>query len=140
MLATAAACNAGGQGSGTAGGEEGGTASVLVPTMEVRVAGDTVHFHMQISNASDTVVVMEFPSAQRYDFAVDTETGESVWRWSADRTFGQVLGEERLAPGASLSYRESWYAGGRSGALVARGEVVSTNHPQALQTSFEVGG
>jgi len=113
---------------------------VLVPTMGVRVAGDTVHLQLELSNAGDTAVVLEFASTQRYDFGVEAETGESVWRWSADRMFGQVVGEERLAPGASLVYGEVWLATGRAGRWVAVGQVVSTNQPVELRTSFEVGG
>ena len=135
-----AACDAREAGSGAPGGGEGGTASVLVPTMQVRVEGDTVHFELQVSNAADTAVVVEFGSAQRYDFAVETEAGEPVWQWSADRMFGQVMGEERIEPGGSVRYREVWVPSERSGRLVARGQVVSTSHPLELRTLFEVGG
>jgi hypothetical protein len=114
----------------------------LVAACEPRgeaVAGDTVHLHLQVSNAADTAIVLTFPSTQRYDFGVETESGESVWRWSADRMFGQVLGEERLESGASLSYREVWPSVGRSGRFVAVGQVVSTDHPVELRTEFEAG-
>lgn len=110
-----------------------------MPTLEVEVAGDTVELRLQVTNAADTAVTLEFGSAQRYDFEVRTEGGESVWVWSADRMFGQVVGHEKIAPGSTLEYRERWDAGGRRGRLQARARLTSATHPLELTASFEAG-
>jgi hypothetical protein len=139
VLLSVAACGPSDSGSGTA-DDAGGVAAVLVPTMGVQVQGDTVEFQLQVANAADTAVVLEFTTSQRYDFEVTTEAGEVVWQWSSDRMFGQALGQETIAPGRTLVYRETWVAPAGSGRLQARGRVVSSSHPLELETSFEVGG
>jgi len=37
-------------------------------------------------------------TSQRYDFIIEDEEGNEVWRWSKDMMFAMVLGEETLGP------------------------------------------
>lgn len=50
---------------------------------------------------------LTFATSQRYD--IEVRRGDRVvWRWSADRSFAQVLGEERWASGECRRYSETW--------------------------------
>jgi hypothetical protein len=110
----------------------------LVASLDVRFQGDTVQFGLHVTNGSLEPVVAEFSSGQRYDFIVRTLAGEEVWRWSADRGFTQALGEETVAPGGWLQYREDWNAGARTGRYVAEARLTSLNRPIVLRMEFEL--
>jgi hypothetical protein len=115
-------------------------AAGLLGTLGVRVSGDTVQLILDVLNAGNAPVTLEFATAQRYEFEVRTESGDEVWRWSADQMFGQVVGQEVVAAGGSLVYRAVWVPGSRRGAFRATGRVVSTSHPLTLEMAFEVPG
>jgi hypothetical protein len=122
-------------GAGTARGE----VMAIVPTLSVMVTGDSVRFTLRIANNGASGVDLTFGSGQRYDFVV-SEAGEEIWRWSADRMFTQVVGEEHLGASTVLEYGESWDPGGREGVFRAIGRLMSSNHPVELETEFELGG
>ena len=65
-----------------------------------------------------------FASSQRYDFLARDDAGNEVWRWSADKLFAQVLGEETLAPGGTLTFEETWNQRDNRGLQVAPGRYV----------------
>jgi len=115
-----------------------GSPAQLGSTMGVRMAGDTVHFVLHVTNMTDAPLTLEFPSSQRYDFAVARRDGETVWSWSATRSFAQALGSEVLLPGESRRYEASWLAAGARGEYVATGWVTSRNYPVELRTVFQV--
>jgi hypothetical protein len=123
-------------------GADAGTGSPggLSSTLGVRVAGDSVHFVLHVTNATETPLTLEFTSSQRQDFAVSRPAGETVWSWSADRSFAQVLGTEVLLPGESRRYEATWLAAGARGEYVATGWVTSRNYPVELRTVFQVPG
>src|SRR5690606_32345173 len=70
------------------GGAEGGAVAeeapgaALASSLNVRVEGDSVRFALLVMNPSGPTQVLEFPTAQRMDFAVETPEGEVVWQWS----------------------------------------------------------
>lgn len=109
----------------------------LVPTLRVRVVVDTVFFDLVVANAGEAPMTLSFATSQRYDFRVLDETGTEVWRWSADRVFGQALSEESVPAGGVLEYHEMWLTTMR-GRFRAGAWLVSTDHPLELQTEFEV--
>jgi hypothetical protein len=118
----------------TDGGAVGATS--LASSVEVEVAGDTVRMVLHVTNPTNQPVALEFPSGQRYDFAVRTTAGADVWTWSADKTFAQMLGTETIAPGATLDYTETWTPGGQRGSFVAIASLTSTSHPVREQAGF----
>ena len=70
-------------------------------------AGEPVELILRLTNRSAGAKTLEFSSSQRYDFKIeDSGGGASVWTWSADRMFAQMMGTERLGPGESREYRE----------------------------------
>jgi hypothetical protein len=121
--------------------EAEGTVAVetgLVVSMDIRMRGDTADFGLHIGNATVESIVLEFATAQRYDFAVLTLDGEELWRWSADQLFAQFLGEELLEPGETIEYRATWAARAAPGRYVAEGRLVATNRPLELRMEFEI--
>ena len=81
---------------------------VLLATLTTQVT-DVVTFTFTVTNPSAAPVQIDRTSGQRYDFTiVDPRTHTTVWRWSADKVFTQMLGSETLPPGASLTYVEQW--------------------------------
>jgi hypothetical protein len=111
-------------------------ATGLVPTLRVRVAGDTVSFDLSVANGGDAPVTLTFATSQRYDFVVVDESGAEVWRWSADRMFGQALSEVALPVRGVLAYHGSWYPKTR-GRFRAVARLMSTNHPIRIEAEFE---
>ena len=115
----------------------GGSPEELGSALNVTVAGDSVRLELHVTNATEAPLLLEFPTSQRYDFAV-LEGGAEVWRWSSDMMFAQALGTEELLPGESRRYMTNWPVPGRAGDYVAEGRLTSTNYPVALRTSFRL--
>jgi hypothetical protein len=67
-------------------------------------SGEALRFTLTVENRGSQPVTLTFRTAQRFDVRIHDAAGREVWRWSADRMFGQAIGEERLEPGA----RRSW--------------------------------
>lgn len=115
-----------------------GSPPELGSSMNVRVVEDTVLLEIHVTNVASSPISLEFTSTQRYDFEIATPDGESVWRWSAARSFGQALGEEALQPGESRRYTATWVGSGQEGDFLATGWIVSTNYPVELRTGFRL--
>lgn len=58
---------------------------------------------LSVENAGDAPVVLRFGTSQQFDARV-LRDGQEVWRWSAGRTFLQVLTELCLQPGERREY------------------------------------
>ncbi len=61
-------------------------------------------FEYEVKNVMDKEVTLEFSSSQRYDFSVETETGEQIYLFSSVAMFMAALGEELIKPGETLHY------------------------------------
>jgi hypothetical protein len=151
-LGVAAACGGEDAGSTPDGGNEpagdsvSGAAPVradsadgsLVRSFDVDVRADSVRFSLRVSNAATTPLVLDYTSGQRFDFMVLDGSGESVWTWSATRSFMQALQADTLAPGETVSYDAVWRPEGRSGMFAARATLVAVNASMELETEFEL--
>lgn len=71
--------------------------------------------------AASEPTMLYYRSSQRFEFAVAGADGQALWRWSADRTFLQVLGQETVEPGVELAYREVWGQSDSEGSRVPPG-------------------
>jgi hypothetical protein len=71
----------------------GFTTALDAPTYE---AGDVVHMQVRLTlrNTHLKPVTLLFPSSQRYDLRVWNDKRETVYTWSADKLFAQVVGQE----------------------------------------------
>jgi hypothetical protein len=117
----------------------GGGSGALVTTLQVEAAADTARFILTITNASAAPVTLEFATAQRYDFAV-LDGAREVWRWSAERGFGQALGSETLAAGQTRSWSEGWRPAAdlRGRELTAVGILASSSHRAERRSDFRL--
>lgn len=109
----------------------------MIPSLNVTVEGDSVHLSLHVMSGLDTPIVLSFPSSQRADFWVRRPGGETVWMWSAARSFAQVTGSETLEPGGTLSWEGSW-SPAEPGSYEAVARLVSTSHPLQIAVPFEV--
>jgi hypothetical protein len=110
-------------------GSPAGGAEPLVTTLQVETTADSLRFSLAVTNAGAAPLTLRFPTAQRYDFAV-LDGARELWRWSADRGFGQALGTETLAPGQTRTWTEAWRpaAALRGRPLTAVGVLTSSSH------------
>ncbi len=116
------------------------------PAIEISVTTDRATYapdepiaiRLDVTNRTDTVVVFHFSDGQRYDFLIQDEAGETRWRWSADKSFIQVLGDEQLAPGDTLTYQERFEGQLSSGTYVVVGALVATNFPLLARAAIAV--
>ena len=61
-----------------------------------------------LKNCGDNPTHLFYPDSRRYEFVVEDEGDQEVWRWSLGQTFAQALGEETIEPGESVTYTEVW--------------------------------
>jgi hypothetical protein len=54
---------------------------------------------LTLRNTSEQPVILTFPSGQSYDLRIWNDKGESVYTWSADKSFLQVFRREPLSSG-----------------------------------------
>jgi len=60
--------------------------------------GETIMVTLKIFNYTQEDIAFYFNTSQRYDFIIEDKEGEEIWRWSKDKMFAMVLGEEALGP------------------------------------------
>lgn len=58
--------------------------------------GEPVIMTLKIFNYTEEDVVFHFNNSQRYDFIIEDEEGNEIWRLSKDMMFAMVLGTETL--------------------------------------------
>jgi hypothetical protein len=71
--------------------------SVMTDKMSYSV-GEPIKMTLKVFNYTEEDIVFHFNTSQRYDFVIEDEEGNEVWRWSQDMMFAMVLGEETLGP------------------------------------------
>ena len=74
--------------------------------------GTPIRLALEIQNRGSEPIILQFSTAQRFDFEMRDSDGNTIWRWSDEMGFAQVLGTEILQPGESLHYEAEF-----SGAL-----------------------
>jgi hypothetical protein len=105
--------------------------SLSVLTVQVAVAraayaaGEPIALTLGVKNPTDLAVTLRFATGQRYDFVIESAAGAEVWRWSAERAFTQVLGEQIVPPGWELNYNETFAGRLAPGTYRVRGIVPS---------------
>ena len=60
--------------------------------------GEPIKMTLKIFNYTEEEIIFHFNTGQRYDFIIEDEEGSKIWRWSEDKMFTMVLGEEILGP------------------------------------------
>jgi len=101
-------------------------------------SGEPIELTLRLTNRSTQEKVIEFPSSQRYDFEIQDSTGARVWSWGGDRMFAQMMGTERLAPGASREYRERFLGRLAPGTYRVTGRITTTASLAPASATFTV--
>jgi hypothetical protein len=99
-------------------------------------AGEPIALTLGVRNPTDLAVTLRFATGQRYDFVIESAAGAEVWRWSAERAFTQVLGEQIVPPGWELNYNETFAGRLAPGTYRVRGIVPSVG--DTLEARAEV--
>jgi len=60
--------------------------------------GEPITMTLKVFNYTEEEMIFHFNTSQRYDFIIEDEEGNEIWRWSEGRMFAQMLGEENLGP------------------------------------------
>jgi hypothetical protein len=71
--------------------------SMMTEKMSYSV-GEPIKMTLKIFNYTEEDIIFCFNIAQRYDFIIEDEERNEIWRWSKDRMFAMILGEETLGP------------------------------------------
>ena len=71
--------------------------SIMTDKMSYSV-GESIIMTFKVFNYTKADITFHFNTAQRYDFIIKDEEGNDIWRWSKDKMFAMVLGEEIIGP------------------------------------------
>ena len=109
----------------------------LTTDRPVYVPGEDVTLTLVVRNPTSAPQTLEFSSGQRYDFVIE-DARAPVWRWSASQIFIQMLGEENVAAGDSLVYRERFTGELSAGRYRAEGIVTRMGDQLRATAEFEI--
>lgn len=101
-------------------------------------SGEPIVLTLEVANHTDETVTFEFSSGQRYDFTIVTAAGNPLWRWSVGMAFIQMLGQESIRPGQSLTYRQTFEGELAAGSFEVIAELVATNYALTATTTVTV--
>ena len=101
-------------------------------------ASGSMAFYIAIVNQSEQDLVVEYPTTQEYDFALEDHRGQEYWRWSKDRVFSPALTKVTVPGGEQGGFHvfgeeleELPMPDERDGHVTLVGELPSTNLPFA---------
>jgi len=58
--------------------------------------GEPIKMALKVFNYTKEDINFQFNTSQRYNFIIEDEKGNEIWRWSEDKMFTMALGEETL--------------------------------------------
>ncbi|HHY82610.1 MAG TPA: LysM peptidoglycan-binding domain-containing protein [Clostridiales bacterium] len=70
--------------------------------------GDTINMVLTKINLSSQTITLNYNTSQRYDFKIAYPSGRSLWRWSDDKSFTQVLGSVSITPSQTIRYHSQF--------------------------------
>ena len=89
----------------------------------------SVTLTLNITNAGDKRIELNFPSGQTHDFVVLDSAGAVVWKWSEGRLFTQAMQNKLLTSRESAKFEEKWNAGNAQGHFTVVATLRSSNYP-----------
>jgi len=94
--------------------------------------GEPIKMTLKIFNYTEEDIVFHFNTAQRYDFIIEDEMENEIWRWSKNRMFAMVLGEEVLRPdNPEIIYTAEYKGKLRPGYYKVTGILVAKDRPMS---------
>jgi len=94
---------------------------------------DVIELMLELQNNSEQPLILDFSTGQRYDFAIVRSPADTVWSWSKERMFMQMLGQETVQPNQVLVYREQVSSQLPAGTFTIVGRIVAQD--QTLMAS-----
>ena len=94
---------------------------------------DVIELMLELQNNSEQPLILDFSTGQRYDFAIVRSPADTVWSWSKERMFMQMLGQETVQPNQVLVYREQVSPQLPAGTFTIVGRIVAQD--QTLMAS-----
>jgi len=105
--------------------------SVMTDKMNYSV-GEPIIMTLKVFNYTEDDVAFHFNTSQRYDFVIEDEEGNEIWRWSKERVFAMVLGEETLGPtNPEIIYTVEYKGKLNSGYYKVTGILVAQDRPMS---------
>jgi len=94
--------------------------------------GEPIKMALKVFNYTQEDIVFYFNTSQRYDFIIEDEEGSKIWRWSQDKMFAKVLGEETLGPlNPEVTYTAEYKGKLSPGYYKVTGIFVANNRPMS---------
>ena len=132
-LTLLAACSAGGNGGATAdsmpdNSSAPGRVTTVLTLASAQVApGDSIPLSLHVVNGTMEPLVLEFTSSQRYNLWIAPAQGEPIWTWAADKLFMQALGQDTIAPGDTIQFRDTIPAPAEPGEYRVIGSITTVS-------------
>ena len=99
---------------------------------------DVIGLTLELQNNSDQALVLDFSTGQRYDFAILQSPADTVWSWSEERMFMQMLGQETVGANQVLVYHEQINPQLSAGTYTVTGRIVAQNQTLLASTVIVV--
>lgn len=109
---------------------------MVTATLAATETDGTLVCELTVENDGDGPVSLQFSDTQRAEFVVERD-GETAWRWSDGRMFGQALGSVDLAPGETATFEGGW-DDPPAGDYHVRGELVANDADAEATTTATV--
>ena len=116
-------------------GAQSGFSLCLTADKTEYAAREPVRMTITAVNGTSGDLRLSFRDAQRFDFLIERD-GAEVWRWSQGLMFAQMLGEETLGPGASLTFSAECEENLEPGLYQLTG--ILTAHPSPLSAKINI--
>ena len=111
-------------------------ASPLVAALRVAV-DSVVHLAFTVKNATDVSIELKFASAKTHDFAIADRSGETLWRWSAGKEFGDAATVITIPAHEGVTFTEIWHPTAH-GELIAGATLTSATQNVSARAAFTV--
>jgi hypothetical protein len=101
--------------------------------------GEPIIMTLKIFNYTKEDINFQFNTSQRYDFIIEDEEGNEIWRWSQNMMFAMALGEEILGSNNPIIIYATEYKGKLSpGYYKITGIFVAQEKPMSGSIVIEV--
>ncbi|MDD2710252.1 MAG: BsuPI-related putative proteinase inhibitor [Verrucomicrobiae bacterium] len=114
--------------------------------MEPKVFTETnayLRAKMVATNQGKDRFLLEFPTAQHFDFVIINQAGNEVFRWSADKEFESRVSTTLVNKNEKISYSQDIFSGTNKVVNLAPGEYkvrgeITAKTPFMVETTFRI--
>jgi hypothetical protein len=120
----------------TPGGSGGAQNQRLASTFNVVGQGRDVLFVLELTNAAERRLEVNFPNGKTHEFVVVDSAGQEVWRSTDGRIFTQTIRNKLLGRGQSMRISHRWRAP-TPGHYTVVASLNSSNFPLQQRHAFD---